>query len=131
MIRHASYLDLRASEVEVSGDKKEPLQSRRQNFLGDGSLSQQRFVESFAFEILHPERTGGVTLRIKIDEQNALALFRQGRAEVHCRRGLADPPLLIRDRSDFHFIAGSLMYVTRRCDGHRLRATKDRRAWVA
>jgi len=129
-------------------------------------------------------------LRIKIDEQDALSLFRQRRAEVHCRRGFADPALLIRDRGDFHFwrtqapsragdgtpaiakfffmrrfiqkffrrgaetpsrtgnctrgrmrslesaiaiifIAGPLMYVTRRCDGHRLRATKDRRARVA
>src|SRR5437764_8184519 len=150
MIRHARNLDLRAGEIEVGGNKKEPLQSGRQNFLGDGSLSQQGLIESFAFEILHPERTGSVTLGVKIDEQDALSLFRQRRTEVYCRRGFADTALLIRDRDDFQsepdwhlfpgivdwnafhcFISESLASSTRRCDGHRLRATKDRRARVA
>src|SRR5689334_429310 len=142
MIRHARNLDLRAGEIEVGRNKKEPLQSRRQNFLSDSSLSQQGFVESFAFEILHPERTGSVTLRIKIDEQNAFSLFCQRRTEVYCRRGFADTALLIRNRDDFQpelsaaslrpdwhlfpgigdwdafhcFIAESLASSTRRCD---------------
>ena len=150
-------------------------------------------LEGFAFEVLHPERTGGVTLRIKIDEQDALCLFRQRRAEVHRSRGFANAALLIRDRDNFHFwgthppsratfnaspneflykflheekvrdgggaigpsrtcdctrgrerfpefliatlfitfIAERSMCVTRRSDGHRLRATKDRRVRAA
>src|SRR2546423_3699103 len=150
MIRHARNLDLRAGEIKGGGNKKEPLQSRRQNFRGDGSLTQQGLVESFAFEILHPERTGSVTLRVKVDEQDPLSPIRQRRTEVYCRRGFADTALLIRNRNDFQskpdwhlfpgmvdwnafhcFIAESLTSSARRCDGHRLRATKDRRARVA
>jgi hypothetical protein len=92
-------------------------------------------------------------LRIKIDEQDALSLFRQRRTEVYCRRGFADTTFLIRNRVNFHcergprgcmrspefpiaillisFIAELSMCVTRRCDGHRPRATKDRPARVA
>src|SRR5207248_7965772 len=196
MIRHARNFYFGAGKVDVGGNKKDLLQPGRQNFRGDSSLSQQGFVECFAFEVLHPERTGGVSLRIKIDEQDALPLFRQRRAEVYRRRSFADAALLIRDCDDFHFgkrgtdslfvgpvgvspadflefacstgkmpvgptgsepdwrkmpvlrgrvrspefpiatlfisfIAGRSMCVTRRCDGRRLRATKDRRARVA
>ena len=49
-----------------------------------------------------PKRAGRVALRIKIDNQNALAFLGEGVTEIYGRGRLADAAFLVCDRDDFH-----------------------------
>jgi len=50
--------------------------------------------------LVDPAAHRGVTLRIEIDQQHALAVRRYSRGEIHGGRGFADAALLIRDAKD-------------------------------
>src|SRR5687768_3147496 len=68
----------------------------------DGGLAGERFVDrsaggGLAFES-HAARE--VSLRVEIDEEDALVRERQGCGEVDCRGGLADSALLVGDADD-------------------------------
>ena len=102
MIAHPCDLNFGAGEIEIGRDNEEARQSRRQNFLGNGDTAEKRFIQTFAFEFLHAERAGGISLRIEIDEQHAHAFLREGESKVHGRRRFADTAFLVCDRDDFH-----------------------------
>jgi hypothetical protein len=66
-------------------------------------MAQQRRVEALALGIGNTQRTGGVGLRVKVNEEHLFAVL-GGKAggEVDGGRGFADAAFLVRYGNDFH-----------------------------
>ena len=102
MIFHAGDFDFSASQIKIGWDEEQPFQTRREDFLHDRFVAHQRIVKTLPFQFLHAEGTGGVALRVEIDQKNALSLRGQGGAQIDRGRGLTDASLLIGDGNDSH-----------------------------
>ena len=61
----------------------------------------QHLINTFGNSFVHAHAGGGVGLRVKIAQQNALFLFCQRRGEADAGGGLADTALLIDYGNDF------------------------------
>src|SRR5437762_6300906 len=102
MIRHAGDLDFYASQIEVGRYDKQLITPRRENLFRNRRTAEQRLVKACFLQSLQAERTGGVSLWIKINKQNAMAQFRERGSEIDGRGRLADTAFLVSDRDDFH-----------------------------
>src|ERR1039457_7096929 len=102
MVAHARDLHFDPGKIEIGRNQKQSFDSRRQNLVDDGFIAQECFIEIFAFKFLHAQRAGRVSLRIKIDNQNALAFFGESVTEIDGRGRLAHASFLICDRDNFH-----------------------------
>src|SRR5882724_11372665 len=100
-LAEADQLDLCANQVDVRGEQPEAAQGRGVDSLLGRLAPQEHVVDRGVEASLADTKPGGrVPLRIEVDEQGRA--LRQGKAggEVHGRRSLADPALLVDDRDD-------------------------------
>src|ERR1700737_356571 len=102
MIVHARDLDFGSGQIEIGRNEEQMRKTRGQNLFSNGRAAEERVVQIFGFEFLHAERAGGVALRVKIDNQDALTSFGERGAEIDSRGRFADAALLIGDSDDFH-----------------------------
>ena len=61
----------------------------------------EHVVHAARGRLVHAHAGGGVGLRVKVAQQNAISLFLEGRGQVDTGRRLADATLLIDDCNDF------------------------------
>jgi hypothetical protein len=103
VIRHARDFDFSARQIEIGRHDEQVIAAGRQDFISNGSLTQQGFVQTNLLYTFQTERAGGVSLGIKVNNQNAVAQFRQRGPKIHGRGRFADASLLISDCDDSHF----------------------------
>ena len=102
MVVHPRDFHLRAGEIEIRRHDEHAIQSRRQNFFGDGRATQKWFIQTFTFQILQTKRTRRVSLRIEIDQQHAQTFLRERATEIDCGRRFSDAAFLIGNGNDLH-----------------------------
>ena len=102
MIIQPRDFHFRPGEIEIGRHDEHAVDARGHNLVGNRRRAEQRFVQTFAFEFLQPERTGRVALWIEIDDQDAQALLRESAPEIYSSRRFSDAPFLVRDRDDLH-----------------------------
>ena len=100
MVLRARQFDIHPAKVQFARDHLQPLISRWPNFIQQRSFPQQWPVRAGPLGLFQSQSAGGVRLRIQIEQQHPLARLRQARREIHRRRGLAYPALLIGNGND-------------------------------
>ncbi len=106
--RHRGHeLEFRAREVDGRGKEVQPRLIR----LDDGvpcrtALDDDVVGGQTELSMVDPEPGRRVGLGIEVHQQASIASLRQARNEIHCRGGLADPTLLVRD-GDSHACGSS------------------------
>ena len=72
--------------------------------VGKRSVVEEASHRSFGGDILalHAKRQGGMRLRIKVDQENALSFHRQSNSKVYRRGRLGDPAFLVNDSNGQH-----------------------------
>src|SRR5215204_1517705 len=102
MIIHPRDLDLRPDEIEISRNDEHPIDACWHDLVGDSRFAQKRAVKAIAFDLLQTEGTGGIPLRIEVDQEDAIAALGESTAEIHGRRRFANTAFLVRERNDLH-----------------------------
>jgi hypothetical protein len=102
MIWHPRDFDLRAGQIEIGGHDEQAITFCRKDSFDNRGVANQWLVQTSLLYSLQTKRTGGVCLRIEIDNQDPLARLRQRGAKIHRRCRLADATFLISDRDNFH-----------------------------
>jgi len=103
MIRHARDFHFGACQIEIGRHDKQTIAPRGKNLFSNGSLAEQRLVETDLLDPFQAKRAGRVRLGIKIHKQNAMPQFRERSAKVYGRGRFADAAFLVSNRDDFHF----------------------------
>src|SRR5262249_15255166 len=93
---------LAAGEVDGGGDDRKALADRLDDLLRLRGPGEQRIDRGRQGLRVEAERDGGVGLRVEVDEQDALAEFREARAQVDRGGALADAALLIDECDGVH-----------------------------
>src|SRR5699024_6803905 len=95
-------LDLRAGQVDGGGDAEDAVTGGGLlDGVGRGGLADEQFVAGGgAGGVLHPERRGGVALRVEVDDEHFRPVHRQTGGEVDGAGGFADATLLVGDRNE-------------------------------
>ena len=98
----ARQLRVRPRKPLAGGDELEPLGDAAPR-LGEGGLAEEHLVDGVPDRgAVDPQGQGRVRLRVHVDEEDAAAKRREGRAEVHGGRRLPDAPLLVHDGDAAH-----------------------------
>src|SRR6202043_289885 len=96
-----SEFELEAGEIHGGGCDMQPRHRGRHHCVAQRRLPDQHIVGRAAAAAAIDAKTGrGIPLRIKIDDQHALADRRQRGAEIDRGGGLADAALLVGERQD-------------------------------
>ena len=88
--------------IKIGWNNKQARQTRRQDSFCDRNASEKRLIQALSFEVLHPQGTRRVSLRIEIDEQHAQSFIRQRAAKIYCGGCFSDTTLLVCDGNYFH-----------------------------
>jgi hypothetical protein len=100
-LRQVDELDLGAGQVAIRRHEVEPGRGRRDAHVGDLLLAEQHLVDRVLQRALVDAGAGGrVALRIEVHDEHAALHRDEAGGEVHRRRRLADPALLVGDRED-------------------------------
>src|SRR5207244_13633637 len=86
VIRHARYFDFGPGQIEISRDDEQMIATGRKDFVSNGSLAQQWFVQTDSLHAFQTERASRVRLGIKVNNQNVVAPFRQSSSKIPPRR---------------------------------------------
>ena len=130
-------LDLGAGEVDRRGDAQQlRAGGRRVDHLGQRAVADERVVDRGGADgVLDAEGGARVALRVEVDDQRPQPVERQGHAQVHRGRRLADAALLVGDRDDADPVRGREGLLVRRVEHaggphrlHRDRAVEVRHA---
>ena len=103
MIIESGHLDLRASQIQISGNYRKAIESSRDYFLFDASLADEGFINATPACAFESQCTGCVSLRIKIDQEHALPYLGKSGGKVDRCRCLSYATFLIRDRQKLHW----------------------------
>ena len=108
VVFRSRQLDVRAAQVNLTRNYRQPLKGGVLNLLQQAALAQQREVGARAGRLLQTNATGGIGLRIEVEEQHAPADSGDAGGQVDRGGRLTHAALLVGDGDDFGWHAGVL-----------------------
>jgi len=102
VIIESGHFDLRASQIQISGNYRKAIESSEDYFLFDAGLADEGFVNATPACAFESQCTRCVALRIKIDQEHALPYLGKAGGKVDRCRCLSYATFLIRDRQKLH-----------------------------
>src|ERR1700722_5900323 len=103
MIVQTCNLDFGTREVEICRDHRKTFESGGDNFLFDIRVADQSLIEAVSGCPFQTESTGGVSLRIKVNQEHPFPFCRKASREGHRGGCLADTAFLVCDCEQLHW----------------------------
>lgn len=97
-----SKVDFSTGEIHVSGDDGEIVSTGGDDVIENSAFADQRGVEAHIGGGLDAEPAGGIGLRIKVDEENALSEFGKSCGQVNGGSGFSHTSFLVGNGDDSH-----------------------------
>ena len=95
--------DFDAGQIHVRGDNVEVFVAGGFDQVIDGRRFEKTLIDAVVFAGGQVERTGGIGLRVEVEDQHALAEFGETGTEVDRGGGFSDSALLVGDGDNSHF----------------------------
>jgi hypothetical protein len=93
----AREFEFRPREIDFAGNDFEARECRGLNLVRQRTFAQQWMIGTAALGFFEAEATGGVGLRVEIDEQDALTTSGKACGKVDGGGGFTHPALLVGD----------------------------------